>query len=257
MIMRRAGQSENLLTRKLEAFVCLPDEDRVALDKVWHGNRQSVASQCDIVSEGDPPRVIHVIRKGWACRYKMLEDGRRQIIGFFLPGDICDLNIFVLKRMDHSIRALTPVQYVPLSASEFEKLTVGHPRVQQALLWETLVNAAIQREWTVNLGQRSALERLAHLLCELHIRLQLVGMVEDGVCEFPVTQPVLADALGLTSVHISRMLKTLRSRNLIQLRDHQLEIINFDELCRIAMFDSNYLHLERKEAIAEIKTDCG
>lgn len=255
--MRRSDTLENLLVRKMEAFVRLSDDDKAALDRIWRGNHQVAAAQSDIIREGDPPRVIRTIQKGWACRYKMLEDGRRQIIGFFLPGDICDLNIFVLRRMDHSIRALTRVQYVSLSASEFEKLTVGHPRVQQALWWETLVNAAIQREWTVNLGQRSALERLAHLLCELHIRLQVIGMVTDGVCDFPVTQLELADALGLTAVHVSRTLKELRSRNLILLRERQLEILNFDELCRIAMFDANYLHLEREEAIPEIRTDCG
>lgn len=254
--MRRSDPPENLLARKLEAFVSLSDDDKTALDRIWHGNRQSIAAQGDIVREGDPPRVIRVILKGWACRYKLLEDGRRQIIGFFLPGDLCDLNIFVLKRMDHSIRALTPVQYVTLSPHEFEKLTFGNPRIQQALWWETLVNAAIQREWIVNLGQRSALERLAHLLCELHIRLQVVGMVSDETCEFPITQLELADALGLTAVHISRTLKELRTRDLIRLRGHQLEILDFHELCRLAMFDANYLHLEREEAIPELKTDC-
>jgi CRP-like cAMP-binding protein len=254
--MRRSDSPENLLIRKMECFVRLSDEDKAALDKIWNGNRQSIAGQRDIVREGDPPRCIRVILKGWACRYKLLEDGRRQITSFFLPGDMCDLNIFVLSRMDHSVRALTPVQYVTLSPFEFEKLTFGHPRLLQALWWETLVNAAIQREWTVNLGQRSALERLAHLLCEIHIRLQVIGMVENDICEFPVTQLELADTLGLTAVHVSRTLKELRTRNLIQLRGHRLEILDFHELCRIAMFDSNYLHLEREETIADLKADC-
>ena len=254
--MRRCDPLENLLIRKMESFVRLSDEDKAALDKIWQGNRQSAPAQRDIVREGDPPRCIRVILKGWACRYKMLEDGRRQITSLFLPGDFCDLNIFILKRMDHSIRALTPVQYIALSPFDFERLTFGHPRVLQALWWETLVSAAIQREWTVNLGQRSALERLAHLLCELYVRLQLIGLMHGNKCEFPVTQIEMADTLGLTSVHVSRTLKELRTRGLIRLQGHQLEILNFDELCRIAMFDANYLHLEREEVTADIKVDC-
>lgn len=254
--MRRFEPSENLLVRKMEAFVRLPEEDKAALDKVWRGSRQSVSAQCDIVQEGDPPRWMRVIAKGWACRYKMLVDGRRQITGFFLPGDMCDLNIFLLPRMDYSIRALEPVQYIALSPFEFEKLMAAHPLVLRAWWRETLANAAIQREWTVNLGQRSALERLAHLLCELHIRLKVIGMVSDDVFDFPITQLELADTLGLTAVHVSRTLKELRTRNLIRLRGHRLCIAEFHELCRIAMFDANYLHLEPEGSIPELQADC-
>lgn len=255
--MRGPNPTENLLIRKMESFVRLSDADTDALGRIWNGTRHSIPAQGDIVREGDPPRVIRVLLSGWACRYKSLEDGRRQIISFFLPGDIFDLNIFVLKKMDHSIRALSAVQCVSLGHLEFEKLTFGHPRILQALWWETLVNAAIQREWTVNLGQRSALERLAHLLCELYVRLKVIGLVSRDTCDFPITQLELADALGLTPVHVSRTLKQLRNRNLIQLQGHRLEILDFGELCRIAMFDANYLHLDHEEAFPEAKADCG
>lgn len=255
--MRRLDSPHNLLIRKMEAFVRLSNEDTAALDRIWNGTRHSIMAQSDIVREGEPPRVIRVVLNGWACRYSLLEDGRRQITGFFLPGDIFDLNNFVLKKMDHSIRALSMVQCVSLSHLEFEKLTFGRPRIMQALWWETLVSAAIQREWTVNLGQRSALERLAHLLCELHIRLKVIGLVLDDTFDFPVTQLELADTLGLTAVHVSRTLKTLRSRNLIRLEDHQLQILDFGELCRIAMFDANYLHLDGEKTFPEAQADCG
>lgn len=255
--MRGSDTSENLLVRKMESFVRLSDDDTAALDKIWNGARHVVAPQGDIVREGDPPGVIRVLMKGWACRYKLLGDGRRQIVSFFLPGDIFDLNMFVLKKMDHSIRALSPVQYVSLSHVEFERLTFGHPRILQALWWETLVNAAIQREWTVNLGQRSALERLAHLLCELHVRLKVIGLVSGKTCEFPITQVEIADTLGLTAVHVSRTLKQLRGQGLIRLSGSQLEILDFEGLCHVAMFDANYLHLEREETIPEAKADCG
>lgn len=253
--MRRFDPAENLLLRKLETFVRLPEEDRAALDKVWQGSRRSAAAEHDIVREGDPPRCIRVMAKGWACRYKLLADGRRQIIGIVLPGDVFDLNIYMLKCMDHSVRALTPVQYFVLTPFEFDRVMLGRTRVMRALWCEALTNAAIQREWIVNLGQRSALERFAHLLCELYVRLQVIGMAADHICDFPVTQMELADTLGLTAVHVSRTLKELRTRGLIRLRGQRLEMLDIHELCRIAMFDANYLHLEQDEEIPEL-IDC-
>ncbi len=246
--MRHLHLLENRLTRKLSAFVRLSRDDQTALDKVWTRTCQDIAAQHDLIREGDQPLHIRLILDGWACRYKTLEDGRRQIIGYFLPGDMCDLNVFILKRMDHSIKALNPVKCVALTPADFDELTVGHPRVMQALWWETLVSASIQREWTVNLGQRSALERLAHLLCELFVRLRAVGLTARNSCELPLTQIELADTLGLTAVHVSRTIKELRSRDLILLHDRQLEIPDLEALRRIAMFDADYLHLEREGA---------
>jgi len=236
---------DNRLARKLEAFTRLSARDKTALDRVWKCQRQICTAQRDLICEGDVPHRVPMIVDGWACRYKALLDGRRQITGFFLPGDICDFNVFILKRMDHSIRALTAVTYVALSPPDVEELTSAHPRIMHGLWRESLVNASIQREWTVNLGQRSALERLAHLLCELFIRLRIVGMTRECSCEFPVTQSELADTLGLTAVHVSRTIKSLRARGLIRLQDRKLEILDFDALRRIALFDSNYLHLDR------------
>lgn len=236
--------SGNIFARKVGCFVPLSNEERASLDAVWRRKQLSAATNQDIAREGEPPQAVYLIQSGWACRYKMLEDGRRQILSIFLPGDLCDLNVFILKRLDHSLLALTQVEYAALSQADLEGLT-RHPRIFQALCWEALVNSAIQREWTVNLGQRSALERLAHLLCELFIRLRMVGLTNGDSCELPLTQIDLADTLGLTSVHVSRTLKELRERNLIRLHDRQLRIIDFEALCAVALFDPKYLHLDR------------
>jgi CRP-like cAMP-binding protein len=253
--MRPFGQSENLLARKLSRFVELSGDDRLALDRLWSGSRQIAAAQQDIVREGDPQiregdpqRRTRLILQGWACGYRMLQDGRRQILGFFLPGDFCDLHISVLRRMDHSVLALNHVHYVALTMGDLELLTSRHPALLKAFWREMLVNASIQREWTVNLGQRSAIERLAHLLCEAYVRLRAVGMVLGNRCEWPITQLELADMLGMTAVHVSRTLKQLRARNLIRLENRQLEILDFDELREIAMFDPDYLHLDCEAA---------
>jgi CRP-like cAMP-binding protein len=233
---------------KIAAFVRLSASDRTVLDGVWNGAVKQAPAQQDMIREGDEPTCVRLLVEGWACRYKMLEDGRRQILSFFLPGDICDFNVFVLKHMDHSMLALTAVRYITLNPTDFEKLTLGNPRILQAFWWESLVNASIQREWTVNLGQRSALERMAHLLCELFVRLRLVGLTDGSRCDLPVTQIELADALGLTAVHVSRTIKELRGRQVIRLKDRQLEILDFDALCHIALFDMNYLHLDHEGA---------
>jgi CRP-like cAMP-binding protein len=128
-----------------------------------------------------------VVISGWAYRYKQLEDGRRQIVSFCLPGDMCDLNVFILKEIDFSIGTITPVTIAHLSRDFFREVGAGYPHISTALWWEALVNAAIQREWIVSLGQRTAFERTAHLLCELFLRLRLAGLTEREGCEFPLT----------------------------------------------------------------------
>jgi len=234
------------LIEKLGHFVKLasPDEEliqRISADRIRHfGARE------DIVREGDRPQFINLILSGWACRYKVLEDGRRQVIAFFLPGDLCDLNVFLLHQMDHSIGAVTGVVVSEITQHGFDELMLAHPRVIQALWWEQLVAVATQREWAVNLGQRDATERMAHLFCELYIRLRTVGLTDGDSCEMPLTQAELGEATGLSAVHVNRTLQELRARRLIVLKDRTLTIPDFDALARIALFNPNYLHLDRE-----------
>ncbi len=236
---------ELAVTSKLEAFTRLSADDRAALVQVSR-NVRFVEPRRDLVSEGDRPRYVHLVLDGWACRYKSLPDGKRQIVSIFVPGDFCDINVYILKTMDHSIGALTRLKVAMITPEEMNALTEGRPRVTQALWWHELVTTAIQREWTVNLGQRSAYERLGHLLVELYLRLKTVGRAEDGRCDFPLTQNDLADATGLTAVHVNRTLQELRHDGLIELERKQLRILDLERLKDASMFNPNYLHLERE-----------
>jgi len=232
--------------RKLEHFVRLSATDRAVLDRAASERVRSFGPRVDIAREGDRPRDVHMILAGWACRYKQLEDGRRQIVSFFLPGDICDLNIFILREMDHSIGTITSVTVADLSREFFDEISSGFPRIATAFWWESLVNAAIQREWTMSLGQRTAAERMSHLLCEIFLRLRLAGLTREESCDFPLTQSDLADATGLSKVHVNRTLQELRSAELIVLKGKSLTIPNLERLMNEGLFNANYLHMNRE-----------
>jgi len=231
------------LIAKLERFTRLSRQDKAVLAQLASERVRKVGPHQDIIREGEAPVEINLFLSGWAYRHKHLEDGRRQIIAFFLPGDLCDHNIFILREMDHSVSTITPVTVAGVTREIFDALTLNHPRIIQALWWESLVTCAIQREWTVSLGQRSATERMAHLLCELFLRLQAVGLTEGNSCDFPVTQADLADATGLSPVHVNRTLQELRALGVVELRSKTLSIPDLPALMRASMFNASYLHL--------------
>ncbi|AWN42377.1 Crp/Fnr family transcriptional regulator [Methylobacterium durans] len=233
------------LIRKLEQFVQLSPEDKLALEAASRKVRL-VGPHQDIISEGDSPEHVNLILEGWACRYKQLEDGRRQILSFFLPGDLCDPHIFVLREMDHSIGTITPVRLAEIPAETLSDLTDRYPRITKALWWEMLVTVAVQREWTVNIGQRMGLERIGHILCELFIHLRGVGLTDENSCLLPVTQIDLGDATGLSNVHVNRVLQELRMNGLIVLKGKRLTIPDLEALQRVSLFNVNYLHLDRE-----------
>lgn len=235
------------IVAKLEQFAPLSAVDKSALDRFARERVRHFAAREDVVREGDDVRSIKLILSGWACRYKHLSDGRRQIIAFLLPGDLCDHNAFLLREMDHSIGALTPVTLAEISQDTFEAVTRDHPALARALDWATLVNAAIQREWVMNLGQRNAFERMAHLFCELFHRLDAVGLTEGHACPMPLTQLELADATAMTAVHVNRTLRQLRTKRLIELKRRRLAIPDLDALHAAALFTPNYLHRYRRE----------
>lgn len=237
--------SEPAVASKLGAFTRLSADDKAALVRISQ-NVRIVDARRDLVSEGDKPRCVHLVLDGWAARYKSLPDGRRQIVSIFLPGDFCDLMVYILKSLDHSICAITRLKAAMITPDEMTALMSDRPRMTQALWWNELVTAAIQREWILNLGQRSAYQRLGHLFVELYLRLSAVGGTQNGRCDFPLTQNDLADATGLTAVHVNRTLRDLRGDGLIELERRQLHILDLERLMDISMFNANYLHLEHE-----------
>ena len=202
-----------------------------------------IEPRADIVEEGEDPRAVNVVMSGWACRYRQFEDGRRQIISILLPGDCCDPHIFLLDRRDHAIGALTQVSIGRIPGTAMTELISRNPALDLAFHREALASTAIQREWTVSLGRRSGVERLAHLFCELHARLAAVGLADGTSCPMPLTQPDLADALGQTTVHINRTLQDVRAARLLSLKSRRLTLLDPEGLRRLAKFDPSYLHL--------------
>ena len=236
------------LALRLQAFTRLSQDDLAAIDQLAKRGLRDIGARRDLLQEGDPPRVVNLILDGWASRYKTLPDGRRQIVGLFLPGDLCDMNVYLLKQMDHNIGAITALRVAEITREDFERLLARHPRLAEALFWNELVTVAIQREWTLNLGQRSAYERIAHLLCETFLRLRTVGLTSDSMCPFPLTQLDIADASGLTAVHVNRTLQELRRDRLIELQSRILTIPDLEALKSAALFNDNYLHLNHEGA---------
>ena len=232
----------NALVRKLNAYTRLSSEDEQLVDRVLNHRPRTYPAHAEIAGEGEKPDAIRVFLDGWGSRIHTLEDGRRQILALYLPGDICDLDVLLAGRHDHAILTVTLSRVGEIGPHEHDELMAAHPRVPQALAWERFVASAIQREWAISLGQRTAMERIAHLMCEIFVRLKLVGKTSGTECDFPLTQTELGEAMGLSTVHVNRTLQALRSANLIALRDRTLSIPDFDALAGVAMFDAAYLH---------------
>lgn len=237
----------NRLIRKLESIARLTETERQAIESLPVRIHKLNVRQ-DIVRDGDKPTHCCLIIDGWACRYKLLGDGKRQILSFHVPGDMPDLQSLHVPIMDHSLGTLTKATVALIPHESLRELTAGNPSLA-AIFWrDTLIDAGIFREWLVSMGRRSAFEHVAHLFCELYLKLQAVGLAGDYRCPLPITQADLADALGLTPVHVNRVLMEMRGKTLITLRSSTLVIEAWNDLLRIAEFDPTYLQLEKRAA---------
>lgn len=204
---------------------------------------QHFDAQEDIAKQGEEPQYVNFILKGWACRYKHLEDGRRQIISLFVPGDMCDPVVFLLPTMSHALGTITPATVARFSREDMETLMAYHPALAKAFWYDMLISTEIQREVTVSLGCRTALQRMAHLFCEMPLRLKAVGLCNGTQCDWPLTQTDISDALGLSTVHVNRTLQELRATGYIELKNKKLTIEDEQGLRDLALFDPIYLHL--------------
>src|SRR5215216_245362 len=242
------GRPYTKFVRRLESILTLSEEDVRLLAEMPTTVRSYQADQ-DIVREGDMPSQCCLLLDGFLCRHKIAKGSNRQIMSFHVPGDIPDLHSLHLRRMDHNLTSLGPsvVAFVP--HTYFRGVLPRSQQLTHALWRETLVDAAVFREWVVNVGAREAIARVAHLLCEIKLRLQVVGLVRDSTFTLPCRQTDIADACGITAVHTNRVIQELRAKGLIEWEGKTVTILRWDELARIGDFSPEYLHLRKEERV--------
>ena len=235
------------LIRKLESISALSPEETHALRSLPITLRR-VQDNADIVCEGDRPSQCCLVVEGFVCRYKLTAEGKRQIFSFHVAGDIPDLQSLHLKVMDHSLATLTTSQLAFIPHESLAKLMHRCPRVADVLWRDTLIDAAVFRQWMVCMGRRSSTSHLAHLICELLVRMRAVGLAEDHHFKLSATQAELGDAMGISTVHVNRVLQELRGDGLISLHGATLKVLDWEGLKQVGEFDPTYLHLAKKNA---------
>ena len=232
------------LVRKLQGHSELAPGDCDAILALPHTVR-TLDSGAYLVREGDQPRYCCVLVSGFAMRHKVTGDGQRQILSIHMAGDFVDLHNVYLETSDHNVQALSRAEVAFLPRSAVSELAAGRPLVARALWTDTLVDAAIFREWVVNVGRRTSIARIAHLLCEVALRMEAAGLARDGVYQMPMTQEQIADAAGLTPVHVNRVLKELGRLGLIVRDKRSVSIPDWERLRHIGDFSARYLHIGR------------
>ena len=232
--------------QKLRHGCGLGGEDEAMLMRTLGQAVRRVAAHQDLLRIGEKADSLKLVLEGFACRYKILPDGRRQIMAYLLPGDICDLHVTILGAMDHNIGTLTNCMVLDVDNAQIEQLMRANHSIARAFWWGTLVDEATLREWLVNIGQRTAIERLAHLFCELLVRLRVVGLTNGDGYDMPLTQQELGDTLGLSTVHVNRVLQELRASGVIELRNKHLTIHDLPALATLGQFNPLYLHVRNQ-----------
>lgn len=238
----------SVLARKLRADTLLSREDQEAVFALPI-RRQTLEDGVDIAREGERPGRACILLTAYAFSHKTTSDGRRQVLAFHVPGEMPDVQSLNLKVMDETLTTLATGEVAFIDHGDLRAVCHRHPSLADAFWRETLIEGAIQREWTLNVGQREGASRVAHLLCEWFVRVGAVGLATNGGCRFPVTQNELANAVGFTPVHVNRMLQELRGAGLIRLAGGRLEILDWPALSTLADFDPRYLHLDPDETL--------
>lgn len=224
----------------------MTEEERAVLEAAASGVHDYPA-RYTLVRRGEPIERSMMLVEGYVTRYMDDREGYRQLVSVHVPGDFVDLHGFPTGRLDHDIGTLGPVRVATFDHQTLVGITERHPTLTRFLWFATLIDAAMHREWIFRLGRLGAEGRLAHFFCELNARLEMVGLAEGGRFDLPLTQPDLAEACGLTGVHVNRTLRSLREKNLLVFRNGQVEILDIQGLCGIAEFESDYLYSDLAE----------
>lgn len=238
-------EAEELLQhffRKIERRDTLGPEERRAIAQAAD-QRVVYAAGENLVVEGSRPTHSMLVTTGFTCRYRSLPDGRRQVTAIHLPGDFVDLHSFLLKEMDHAVGALTPCTIVTFPHERLVKLTEKFPHLTRVLWLLTLLDGSSHREWLLGMGRLSALERCAHLFCEVYARLTSIRAANDRQFSFPIGQAAIADSVGISTVHANRVIQELRQGGYIRWDGNVVHILDLDGLQKLAKFDDRYLHL--------------
>ncbi len=241
--MRKGDAVIDKLLMKLRARDEVSAAEEAALRDAI-GGMQQVPADRTIVRAGELIHHSTLLIDGLMCRYKDVRSGARQIAELHVAGDFVDLHSFSLKRLDHNIMALTPCTIAIVPHAALTRITEDAPHLTRLLWFSTSLDASIHREWVLSLGRRNALSRTAHLLCEMQVRLALVGLAEESGYRLDITQADLAECLGLTSVHVNRVLRELRETELADFKKGEVRILDKAKLWRVAEFDPLYLQLE-------------
>jgi CRP-like cAMP-binding protein len=234
----------NALVHKLSRRDELSSAEREALG-VLLGPERRVPAGSLLIQPGDRPTHSTFLVAGLCARYSITISGDRQLTEINIPGDFVDLHSMMMKQMDHGIVALSECVIAPAQHSDLRRVTEQHPHLTRLLWLETVIDGAIHRQWLVTMARQSAASRLAHLICELYLRLEAAGEAEAYRFSVPLTQVDLGDILGLTPVHVNRVMMELRHQGLIEWKGVQVAIPNWEELIAFAEFDATYLRLQR------------
>lgn len=232
--------SSNPFARKLTAFVSLSDADLETLDSLYDRRRRFPAGR-DMIHQGGQAQMAYILSDGWACSYKLLSSGSRQIVDFQIPGDFLGLRSILLRTSDHNIEPITPVEASEVRPADLLDVFSKAPRLATAALWAMSRDEAMLVEHLVGLGRRNAAERTAHFLLELAARLKLVGLGNKNGFACPLSQYLMADALGLSAVHVNRVLRELREAGFVTFQNGQVVFDDFEGLVAFADFDRIYL----------------
>jgi CRP-like cAMP-binding protein len=233
------------LIAKLEQHGPLSDEEKQVIRQITSRVTTYKAHE-EVVPEGSTPSHSSLVLKGFAARHQHLADRKRQITAFHVPGDFMDLHSFLLKKMEDGVGALTPCTVAAVPHSDLRKITKNYPYLTRVLWLTTLVDAAVHRTWIMTLGRMDARNRVAHFLCEMHDRLERVGLTKDHGYDLRITQQELGDAFGLTGVHVNRILQDLRGDGLITSRGKSVVINDWERLQKEGKYNPDYLHLSQQ-----------